>query len=218
MAYRKKSSQKVTKKVARSVKTYVAKAIKGAAEPKFVSFPISTTNVGATSATGSYYTDMAFPIQGTAQNQRIGDRIQMTSLQLRLSFATRPASISITAPGTQVRVMLVLLPNAATITTIAALEADLFLGTISGNYFNAIVQKDKQSVVLFDRKITKSYGGTDTLVMQFDKNKALKQRVEFAAGTTTVEKNRLGLYVATSNTTPSDCVMYGSLRWNYVDL
>lgn len=215
---KRKFARKVVKKVPKTIRQYVAKAITGAAEPKYTQTLFSAVPVGPTAAGGSFYNDMTMPAQGVAFNQRIGDRIKMKSAQISCSCVTQPYSTSVTGPTTQVRFIVVYIPNSNVITSLASLESDLFAATVSGSYFHAHLQANKIVTVLMDRRYTAKDAGSGSRTYTIRKTLRLKTRVEFAPGlTNSLEKGRLGVYFC-SDSVATDCTMSGSIKWNYIDL
>lgn len=211
-------ARRVVKKVSKTVKAYVAQAIKGASEPKYTNQQLGITSIGSSSATGSVFQEALYPTQGVANNQRIGDRIKWTSVHCRLSFGIPPYAISTSASGNYVRIMLVHIPASAIITTVAQLETDLFDGTIASTYVSSLVKKESICNVLYDKLVHSTTGGVGAFILKFNHKKMLKKLVEFTAGTVTVEKGRLGIYFCSSSATATDCIMTGTIRWNYMDV
>lgn len=101
--YRKRTYRKGNRKVAKTVKKYIRKAIDNMVEDKVI-----YTNVAAPFGVSdvSSYALLNGCAQGAAKTQRLGQKIKLKSVQLRISFAINAASLAGATSGNFFRILL----------------------------------------------------------------------------------------------------------------
>lgn len=209
MVYRKKYvSKKYSRNSRKSNKTFaqrVKKVLEKEAETKYSI--ASTTDTSLINTSGTQHNCIGTITQGDAENERIGDKIKVKDLQIRLTLKSGTVS-------DLVRVYLY------------QTKGDLanFGGSLNDLYpqsFFPTLEETNGNVykVLFNRvyQMAPDINETKFLQLTIPAKKLLVKNIEFDAGLTTIMNGAIQLGIETTNTTASQMTAQVDTKLRYYD-
>lgn len=211
-----KSNQK-SKKVSQNVKTYVKKVLDGNVENKF-SVTQQAFAIPATNITTQFSLLGSIP-QGTADNNRIGDKIKLKSLHVKgTAILTRVAGTDNYSAGVRIVICRIKVKQTPSIPSFAGAANGYVIDTNASRI--TFAARNPTTKVIYEKlydKVTKIHVGSvnDTGYSRWGCNIKLDKLLHYEQNTTNVNKGDIVLFVGTDVILPNNTagIQYQSILY-----